>query len=80
MKHRSLREKAEIDVLAERIETETPWDTVGSVLSPAGRRDLIETIADVYPQAFAAMCDKHQAEIDRAFSIRVALANIGATA
>lgn len=62
---RSQYDRAAIRVLADHLDSEAPVDTVTNVLSEQGRRDVIETIADVYPEAFLTMCAKHQEEIER---------------
>lgn len=65
-------------VIAGHLESEVPYLTVGGLLDHAGWVDLVQTIRQVYPQAFLAMCAPHQQEIAQALE-RVGVADQGVT-
>jgi len=55
-------------VIAGQLENEVPYETVGKLLTHDGWVDVVQTIRKVYPQAFRAMCVRHQAAITQALA------------
>lgn len=61
-------DRAAIRVLTKHLEAGVPFETVSSLLNHEGWYDLLETIFHCYPNAFLALCAKHQREIEEAMS------------
>lgn len=59
---------AAIRVLTKHLEAEVPFDTVAALLNHEGWADLLRTIFNCYPDAFLALCAKHQREIEEEMS------------
>lgn len=61
-------DRAAIRVLTKHLDAEVPYLTVASLLDHQGWADLLETIFQQYPDAFLALCAKHQREIEEEMS------------
>lgn len=59
-------------IIANQLESEVPYETVGKLLAHDGWVDVVQTIRKVYPEAIFAMCTRHDAEIQRGLTVAVA--------